>query len=284
MNTSLFISSGALQAYQQKLDTTANNVANVNTTGYKRRDHSFSEILANQINNQTRPENETGRLTPNGLRVSYGTRSGLTQIDMQQGQAVQTDQPFDMMIEGKGFFQVGFPSAGAGPDAVRYTRDGNFHLSPNPDNPGSYNLVHANGGYLLDQNGAPIELNDQYEVKITSDGQIQLKNKNGQGTAFVSPQQVGLVDIENPGILKNMGDNQFAIDPSQLANGANIRDFVRVMLPGEAQVTSGFLEGSNVDLTKEMTELMTTQRSFQMNSRAVSYADQMLGIANNILR
>lgn len=283
MNTSLFISSGALQTYQQKLDTTSNNIANVNTNGYKRRDHSFSEILANQINNQTRTENETGRLTPNGLRVSYGTRSGLTQIDMQQGQAVQTDQPFDLMIEGKGFFQVGFPAEG-GADAVRYTRDGNFHLSPNPDNPGSYHLVHANGGYLLDQNGAPIELDEQYDVNFTTDGQIQLKNKNGQGTAFLSPQQVGIVDISNTSILKNMGENQFGIDPSQLANGADIGDFVRVMLPGEVQMQSGFLEGSNVDLTKEMTELMTTQRSFQMNARAVSYADQMLGIANNILR
>jgi flagellar basal-body rod protein FlgG len=283
LNTSLFISSGALQTYQQKLDTTSNNIANVNTTGYKRRDHSFSEILANQINNQTRPENETGRLTPEGIRVSYGVRSGLTQIDMEQGQAMQTGQPFDLMIEGKGLFQVGVPSE-AGADTVRYTRDGNFHLSPSPNNPGNYNLVHANGGYLLDQNGAPIELNDQYDVSFASDGQIQLKNKNGQGAAFMSAQQVGIVDISNPSILKNMGENQFAIDPSQLANGANIGDFVRAMLPGEAQVRSGFLEGSNVDLTKEMTDLMTTQRSFQMNSRAVSYADQMLGIANNILR
>lgn len=88
MNTSLYISSGALNAFQQKIDNASNNVANVNTTGYKRKDHSFSEILANQINNQGRTNQEEGRLSPNGLRVGYGTRTGLTQLDTTQGQAI----------------------------------------------------------------------------------------------------------------------------------------------------------------------------------------------------
>ncbi|MCL6574107.1 MAG: flagellar hook-basal body complex protein, partial [Bacillus sp. (in: Bacteria)] len=114
MNTSLFISSGALQAYQQRIDTTANNVANVNTTGYKRKDQSFSEILASQINNQGHPDQEIGRLTPNGLRVGYGTKTGLTQLDMEQGQATQTDNPFDMMISGNGYFKVSYPSTTGG--------------------------------------------------------------------------------------------------------------------------------------------------------------------------
>jgi flagellar basal-body rod protein FlgG len=285
LNTSLFISSGALQAYQQKIDTAANNVANVNTTGYKRRDQSFSEILAAQINNQGRPDQEIGRLTPNGVRVGYGVRTGLTQLDTEQGQAIETGNPFDLMIQGNGFFQVGYPSATAGaPDDVRYTRDGNFHLSPVPNKPGSYHLVHANGGYLLDQNGTAIELDGQNEVMFDSTGQIQLKNKNGQGATFSSPQQVGIVDIQNPHILRNLGDNEFAIDTTVLANGTNTANYVRMMVPGEAPISSGFLEGSNVDLSKEMTDLMTSQRSFQMNARAVSYADQMLGIANNIMK
>lgn len=285
MNTSLFISSGALQAYQQKIDNAANNVANVNTTGFKRKDQSFSEVLANQINNQGRPDREIGRLTPNGLRVSYGTRTGQTQLDMQQGQAIETGNPFDLMINGKGFFQVGYPSTTAGaPNEVRYTRDGNFQISPDANKPGSYHLVHANGGYLLDQNGTPIELDGQYEVKMDSTGQIQLKAKNGQGATFPSPQQVGIVDIQNPHILKNVGDNEFAIDTTVLPNGTNTANYARRMVPGESQISSGFLEGSNVDLTTEMTDLMTSQRSYQMNARAVSYADQMLGIANNIMK
>ncbi|MEH7504899.1 flagellar hook-basal body protein [Neobacillus drentensis] len=285
MNTSLYISSCALQAFQQKIDTSANNIANVNTTGFKRKDQNFSEILASQINNQGRTSQEIGRLTPNEVRVGYGVRTGLTQLVMEQGQAIQTGNPFDLMIQGKGFFQLGYPSATAGaPDEVRYTRDGNFHLSPNPNKQGSYHLVNANGGYLLDQSDKPIELNDQYEVSIGANGQIQLKNKDGNGVPFLSSQQVGIVDIQNPHILKNEGGNEFSIDTTVLPNGSNTADYVKLMQSNEVQLSTGVLEGSNVDLTKEMTDMMTTQRSFQMNARAVSYADQMIGIANGILR
>lgn len=280
MNTSLYISSGALQAIQQKLDTTSNNVANVNTTGYKRREQSFAELLASQINNnQSRVNQETGRLTANGLRVGYGVRTGMTQLDMQQGQALQTGNPFDLMIQGKGFFQV---SGGDG--EARFTRDGKFHLSANPDQPGSYHLVHANGGLLLDQTGNPIVMDEQFEVQILSNGQIQFRGKNGQTNAFLSGQQIGIYHVENPSILRNVGENQFSIDPGALPNGANPADYVQLLPEEEAQIASGFLESSNVDLGKEMTELMTSQRSYQMNARAVSYAEQMLGIANNILR
>lgn len=284
MNTSLYISSGALQAFQQKLDTVSNNVANVNTTGYKRREQSFSELLASQINNQGRTEQEIGRLTPNGIRVSYGTRTGLTQLDTAQGQAIETGNPFDLMIQGKGFFQVGNPSTAGEVTEVRYTRDGNFHLSPDSANPGSYHLVHPNGGLLLDQTGKPIVLDDQYEVQIQSNGEIQLKDKNGEGVPFPANQRVGIVDIQNPHVLRNVGDNEFAIDPTVLGDGTVVANYSRLMQPEEIQISSGYLEGSNVDLTTEMTELMTAQRSFQMNSRAVSYADGMLGIANKIVR
>jgi flagellar basal-body rod protein FlgG len=285
VNTSLYISSGALQAYQQKIDTTANNVANVNTTGYKKRDQSFSEILTTRLNNQVPAQGEVGRLTPNGLRVGQGARVGLTQINMEQGQALQTNNPFDLMINGKGFFQVGLGSTeGAAIDEVRYTRDGNFHLSPNPENPRSYHLVHANGGYLLDQNGNPLQLDDRYEVNIQANGQIQLRNKNGNGNSFVSTQQVGVVNIDNASLLKNMGDNHYAIEVAALPEGTTINDVVTNMLNRDIQLSSGVLEGSNVDLAMEMTDLMTSQRSFQMNARAVSYADQMMGIANSIMR
>jgi flagellar basal-body rod protein FlgG len=285
VNTSLYISSGALQAYQQKIDTTANNVANVNTTGYKKREQSFSEILTTSLNNQVPVQAEQGRLTPDGLRIGHGARTGLTQINMKQGQAIQTNNPFDLMINGQGFFQIGLGSTeGGGIDEVRYTRDGNFHLSPNPENPRNYHLVHANGGYLLDQNGNPLQLDDRYEVNIQANGQLQLRNKNGNGNSFVSTQQVGMVNIENASLLKNLGDNQYGIDVAALPEGTTINDVVTGMQNDEIQLQAGFLEGSNVDLMMEMTDLMTSQRSFQLNARAVSYADQMMGIANSIMR
>ncbi|MEW8985721.1 MAG: flagellar hook-basal body protein [Bacillus sp. (in: firmicutes)] len=285
MNTSLNISAGSLRAYQQKLDTISNNVANVNTPGFKRTQQSFTEILANQINNQARAGQEVGRLTPNGIRVGYGTRTGLTQMDTTQGAPMQTDNPFAMMINGSGYFQIGYPSqTGGGALETRYTRDGNFQLSPNQDTPGTYNLVHPNGGYLLDQNGNPIVLNDQHEVQIQSNGQIFLKNKNSVSGDFISAQRVGIVDIQNPNLLKNLGGNQYSFDPAALPNGTNPANFVRAMGVNEISVTPGYLEASNVDLATEMTELLLTQRGFQLNARAMTYADQMLGIANGIIK
>lgn len=274
------IAAGSLRAYQQKLDTISNNIANVNTPGFKRRDQSFTEILSAQINNQTRADQEIGRLTPDGIRVGYGARTGLTQLDTSQGQPIATDNPFGMMIQGKGFFQISVPSQTPGAAReVRYTRDGNFQVSPNPDIPGTYHLVHPNGGYLLDQEGEPILLDDQYEVQINSSGEILMKTKNGSGVSFNSGQRVGIVDIQNPQMLQNIGGNQYSINQAAGGNAG-----VRMMGPGEANVSSGYLEGSNVDLTTEMADLMLTQRGFQLNSRALSYGDQMLGIANGIMK
>lgn len=284
MSTSLYISSGALRAFQQKLDTNANNIANVNTTGFKRRDQSFSELLVNQINNQSRTDQEVGRQTPNGIRVGYGSRTGLTKLNMEQGQAVETKNPFDMMITGNGFFQVSYPSANGGAGEIHYTRDGNFHLSPDPNHAGSYHLVNANGGLLLDQNGTPIQLSENNDVQIDSSGRILLKNKNGLGDTFTSPQRVGLVDIQNPSLLQNLGGNEYSINIASIAPGMNKASFVRNLTPGESQIATGVLEGSNVVLSQEMTDLITSQRGFQMNARAVSYADEMLGIANNIIK
>jgi len=254
-------------------------VANVDTPGFKRKDQSFSEILASQINNIGASGQDTGRLTPNGLRVSYGVRPGLTQLDTTQGTAQQTGNPFDLMINGKGYFQVGYPGAD-GTSEVHYTRDGSFHLSPADS--GNFYLVNANGGYLLDQNGSPIKLNGQDNVNISSDGQIQIKN--AQGATQISPQRVATVDIQNPHLLKDLGGNEYAIDSTVLTNGTTAADYVTVMNPGDSQISTGYLEGSNVDLTQEMTDLITSQRGFQMNATAVSYADQMLGIANNIMK
>jgi flagellar basal-body rod protein FlgG len=281
LNTSLLISASSLQTFQQKLDSVSNNIANVNTTGYKRREATFSEILASQINNhgQLQPNQEEGRLTPEGIREGYGSRLGLTQLEMDQGQPVKTENPFDLMINGKGFFQIGYQNGGK--LNIRYTRDGSFHLSRNPNQSGTYHLVNQNGGYLLDQKGAPIVLDGSNRVQFAANGEILLQKKNGQVQV---ESTVGIVDIKNPHLLQNAGDNEFEIASHVLPNGTISGNYVRTMQPGETEIQSGYLEESNVDLTKEMTDLITTQRGFQMNARAVSYADQMMGIANNILK
>lgn len=142
MNTSLYISTGALHSYQQKLDTLSHNAANVNTTGFKKREATFSENLAAEINNQTIRENEVGRLTPHGIREGYGVHLGQTALNLEQGKAQETGQPFDLMIEGKGFFRVEHidsPGKDGAQKEVRFTRDGSFKMSPTGS--GTYYLV-----------------------------------------------------------------------------------------------------------------------------------------------
>lgn len=126
MNTSLYIATSGLNAYQKKLDTISNNMANAETVGFKRREASFEENLAISIENQKSAQKEIGRLTPNGIRLGFGTHVSSSQLVLDQGAAKATDNPLDFMINGPGFFQV----AKAGSTEVFYTRNGSYQQSP----------------------------------------------------------------------------------------------------------------------------------------------------------
>lgn len=257
MNTSLSIAAVGLRAYQQKLDSISNNIANVDTTGYKTRDASFSENLATSIMNQPNPQSEVGRSTPLGIRTTYGTHIGLTQLDLSQGSAKQTDNPYDLMIEGNGFFQV---QRGSGNTRqIMYTRSGAFHLSPVGGT--TSQLVNGDGDVLLDRTGNPILLNNTTDVQVAPNGTIAGSN-----------QQIGIMQISNPQLLTGEG-GVFSLTGNGTAT-----------LDPNSQVKQGFLENSNVDMNQEMTDLIKVQRGYQANARALSYADQMMGISNSIYR
>lgn len=274
MNTSLYISSGALQAYQQRLDTVGHNVANVNTVGYKQRDATFSENLAQQVDNQRDREQEVGRQTPHGIREGYGTRLGQTSINMKQGGAKETGQPFDLMIEGDGLFVVE-DQAGE----LRYTRDGSFKQTPASVD--SYYVVTARGDYVMDDFGDPLEIETGYDVKLLENGDIQLTSQADPADVGLHWQRIGVVQINNPQLLRSVGDNQYALDEEAIAAGVvQPLDLDDATAP---KLRQGFLETSNVNIAKEMSELLISQRGFQMNARAVSFADQMLGVANGII-
>lgn len=139
---------------------------------------------------------------------------------------------------------------------------------------------------MLDESGNPIEVEEGYDVGVSETGELLLTNKNDPTDFFRSSQRVGLVEVTNPQLLRNVGDNQYALREEVLAEGDNPNRWVRLMDlndPGSTKLRQGFLETSNVDLTKEMSELMISQRGFQMNARALSYADQLLGMANGIM-
>ncbi|RKD24219.1 hypothetical protein BEP19_07385 [Ammoniphilus oxalaticus] len=275
MNTSLYISNGALQAYQQRLDTVSYNIANVNTVGYKQREASFAENLATEVDNQPNRDEEIGRRSPHEIRVGYGARLGQTSINMKQGGAKETGQPFDIMVEGDGLFVVSDETG-----ALRYTRDGAFKQSP-AEEEDFYYLVTAQGDYLLDDFGEPLEIDTGYDVKLLENGDIQLTNQADPTDAWIHWQRIGLVQVNNPQLLRSVGDNQYALDEEAISAGAvEPLDLDDADAP---KLRQGFLETSNVNIAKEMSELLISQRGFQMNARAVSFADQMLGVANGII-
>jgi flagellar basal-body rod protein FlgG len=257
MNTSLYIATSGLNAYQKKLDTISNNMANAETVGFKRREASFEENLAVSIENQKSAGNEIGRLTPNGIRIGSGVHTSSSQLVLDQGSAKATNNPLDIMITGSGFFQVG---QGDGAE-VFYTRNGAFQQSPTGD--GTYRLVNADGRFLLDETGSPVEIPNGVEFAVSGNGMVSASN-----------QQIAIVDFVNPQKLLGEGGNVY-----RFTGGAD-----EVLANATSTIQQGYLEASNVDLSKEITDMITTQRGFQFNSRSISFADQMMGIANGIIR
>ncbi|GHH99998.1 flagellar hook-basal body protein [Neobacillus kokaensis] len=257
MNTSLLIASMGVRAYQGKLDTIANNISNVETTGFKRREAAFSENLTVSIQNQAETEKEAGRLSPLGIRTTFGSRIAATPLDLTQGIPKQTDKPFDFMIAGSGYFQVR-RTTDSGKETL-YTRGGAFQQTP--VGAGRFQLVNVHGDVLLDQNGNSIEWVRGKDFMVSSDGTIGGTN-----------QRIGLVDFSNPQLLMEEGGVYRLTDGAVTTVSSN------------AQIKQGFLESSNVDLNQEMTDMIKAQRGYQANARALSYADQMMGIANGIMR
>ncbi|MCF6093251.1 flagellar hook-basal body protein [Microaerobacter geothermalis] len=289
MNTSLIIATSGMDALQKKIDTISNNIANVNTMGFKRREASFSELLARQMNNQPDEQQEVGRKTPLGIRVGQGMGLAETRIDLSQGQRIDTNNPFDLYIEGNAFFQVErvrLDDQGNEVREFRLTRDGSFKLVPN-DN-GNHFLVTSRGDFVTDNFGYPIEIPFQSEVNIDKQGTVTIKRPDSDQWEQVG--QIGLYRLQTitPQQLIEAGDNQYTIPVDQIDPNGAWGDFVQAvdfanLQPNESYgLVQGALESSNVDLTKEMTELISAQRAFQLNSRAVITADQMMTMVNNL--
>lgn len=269
---SLNISSAALRNIQLALDTTANNLANIDTVGYKRRGTAFSELLYDSMNDQ--PSTDHQRTSPAGLRIGSGMRVGMTRLDMTQGSMKQTDVPTDLMIEGEGFFIVSRPTGtdenGNLQEEYRLTRSGAFHLAMSGDGNNSvYNLVTASGDKLVDDRGIAIEFPTDGEVKIQADGSIY---HNGVETGFRIP----VFKVDNPDKFKQVGENEF------LWQDETGSDPWTVLELSDATIRQGALEMSNVDTRQEMTQLILAQRAYQLNSRAIAISDQMMGVANSI--
>ncbi|MGN7469291.1 flagellar hook-basal body protein [Brevibacillus sp. SAFN-007a] len=272
---SLNISTSAMRGIQQALDNTANNLANIDTIGYKRRVASFSELLSDSMNEQPAADNQN-RNTPAGLRIGSGARLGLTKLDLGQGSVKVTDVPTDVLIEGQGYFLVTRKIKDATGAVIqeesRLTRDGSFKVQYDDDE-GGYVLHTPSGHILTDNNGVNIVLPEPVQdIQITPEGEL---SANG-----VSYGTIGIWKVDNPDQLQQVGQNLF---DAELASGENpLTKYANAIDEGIATLRQGALEGSNVTLTEEMSQLVNIQRAYQLNARAIGISDQMMGIANSL--
>ncbi len=277
MNIQMNTASNSMRELQKKVDIIANNISNVNTHGFKRHEANFSDTLVQSITKQAGAENEIGRLTPNGLRIGSGVKIGQSTLRNEQGALQQTGRELDFNIQGSGFFRV------ANGDNVFYTKDGSLHTQP-VLNSNRLNLVTANGDAVLDINNNPISFDANYSsIKVSPNGtmEISYKTPGKQADAI----QLSIADIARTNLLEKVGGNRYQLpgtEGEQIANGTMRIVDLSAENNGAIRVGQNALEMSNVDMTEEMTELIATQRLIQSQGKAISFADDMMGLVNTI--
>lgn len=262
MMRSLYISATGMQAQDKHISTITQNLSNVNTNGYKKRVNNFEDLLYQTLR-EPGTELVDGITTPTGIQLGNGVRvTGISKVFTQGGFQI-TDNPFDLAIEGDGFFQVQLPDGGIG-----YTRDGAFR----PDANGQ--MVNPTG-LLLDP---PIVIPaDARNVTIGTNGVVSaVQGSNQQATQIGQIQTVRFV---NPAGLNNQGRNIFT---ETVSSGAPI-----VGVPGQGEfgtIAQGSLETSNVAIVDEMVNMIIAQRAYEANSKGITTSDTMMGIANGLKR
>ncbi|MET3697084.1 flagellar basal-body rod protein FlgG [Bacillus oleivorans] len=278
MNRSMIVAANTMSQLQQKMDVISNNIANVQTNGYKRREASFTELLAQQFNNQPHDELEVGRNTPNGIRQGVGAGVAQSQMVMSQGNMITTGRELDVAFTTEGqYLTVLVP--GENTDEIQYTRDGSLYWSPLNDT--QVMLVTSEGNPVLDENEAPIVVNGTpTEVSVSPTGQIRVTTENGD-----QAWNLGVIQINRPQALVQQGGNRIALPDNLAELGVELEEILTPMngaLRENIAMQQGALEQSNVDLSVEMTDLIQAQRSYQFQSRAISLSDQMMGLINGI--
>lgn len=262
MIRSLWIGSTGMRAQELNVDVIANNLANVNTTGFKKGRADFQDLLYQVLRAPGSPSS-VDTMIPTGVQLGAGVRPAAVQKVFLQGDLRNTENPFDMAVEGDGFFQILLPNG-----LIAYSRAGDFKL----DRDGRFV---TSDGYPLDpQITVP---DDTTSVTVGTDGTVSV-----QVAGQPAPQEIGnveLVKFLNPAGLQAIGRNLFLETD---ASGAPIPG-----IPGEqglGTIAQGYLETSNVSVVEEMVNMITAQRAYEINSQSVRTSDEMLQLANNLKR
>ena len=261
MLRALYSAASGMTAQQMNVDNIANNLANANTTGYKARRAQFQDLIYQTV---VQPGSASGQqtLVPTGLQVGLGTRSSSNEIIFTQGSFSQTGNPLDMVVQGKGFFQIRRPSGD-----LAYTRSGAFQM----DKDG--NIVTQDGNPLEPQITIP---STAQSISIAQDGTVSY-TLNSQ-TAAQQAGQVQLATFVNPAGLNSIGGNLYTI--TEASGDATVG------IPGGAEglgtLLQGYTEQSNVSVVEEFINLIVAQRGCEANSKVVKAADEMYQQANQI--
>ncbi|MEK5240097.1 flagellar hook-basal body protein [Paenibacillus sp. FSL L8-0470] len=271
MNNSSISASVSMSSLQQRLDIIADNFANMSTNGYKSKEGSFEDVLT-RVQQQSKDYDQPGRSMPLGFNIGFGVRVPEVKTNWEEGPLQETGNPTDLALQGNGLFGVQVNGATA------YTRQGDFHFTPDASNPDNMMLVDNTGNPVLNTDGNPLTVPANVSAAIDERGRVLTK------TSENAPARVaGTIMIVEPLSKSAMQavDGNFYV----LADGVTAQQAFLQRAPGEASavgVRSGYLEQSNVDLSKEITEMMQIQRTYQLVSRALSSSDQMLGLANSM--
>jgi flagellar basal-body rod protein FlgG len=275
MNSSMINAMVSMGGLQQKLDLLADNIANVNTAGYKRKDASFEDLLTNMKQQQEAFEQPV-RLTPLGFNVGWGSRMVLIQPDLSQGPIQPTENEYDIAIQGSALFELQIDGQGN----RAYTRSGSFQPTLNENgeavltNPDGYPIIAVNA----DGAEGPVLIPDGYTLRVDAFGNLQGVSRDESDVIALG--RLKLVEPIKPSVLSPTADNLFVV-----ADGLDIAEVVRNVQPDQGnnlRLLQGFLEQSNVEIGKEMSDLMIVQRAYQMSARALSSSDQMMGMANGL--
>lgn len=251
-----------MYAQQLYIDTIANNLANVNTTGFKRAKMEFQDLVYQTLKGNGNSQ-ELGAVLPTELQIGHGVRPIAIQKSFEQGNILPTGNPLDLSIDGEGFFQISKPDG-----TVVFTRDGSFKMSRDGA------LVTSDGYSMEPSINVPT---DTSNVMISRDGTISV-NVIGE----TEPQTLGqleLVRFVNPAGLENLGQNLYK---ETVASGPPIP--ATPGTEGMGQVSQGFLESSNVQIVEEMVAMIVAQRAYEVASKAIKTAEEMLTIANSLKR
>jgi len=258
---SLSIAATGMQAQQTNVEVISNNIANMNTTAYARRRTEFNDLLYQNLRRQGAATSDAGTIVPAGVQLGLGVRTAAVYRITEQGSMANTENTLDVAIQGKGYFQVTLPSG-----ETAYTRAGSFQLSADGE-------IVTNDGYTVQpgvtipNNSTGITINASGEVWVTIDGQAAQTNAGS----------FNIANFTNEAGMEAIGDNLFMETPASGSPTTGAPNST-----GFGSLLQGYLENSNVNVVSEMTDLISAQRAYEMNSKVIQTSDEMLSTVNQM--